>query len=473
LEVQQQPVLPWDNPRINDEKAKELLKARVLELTLPPHNLTRKNIALFVNRSETKVYQIQRELVEEGKLNTSVTGHIIKAKPDRQASKYQDLTQTQFMQIDSVLRWRDSLIRSNVKKYKYLIVNFWKVCKTLDVHPDVFLIDDFKEINPLVDKFIQLFKDGKIHYLNKNVKKNPLEQSKMNPQHYLEAIRSFIKRNGLEVPDGELVIQRKAVDRYAHSKLTDSERLQGITIMSQLDHTFGDIFTLHNEIGVRTNTLFTMKPTFEKFVRSLDASDENDEMRLPVICTWYKTRIWEEKQEKAGKGGYFEKYIFTPKAKAVVERLKDNEAIHNFTNINEAKKDYNEKLRQLYATLGIISKSPIDQKKYEEGSLKYYFVEQSTGVIRHSCVHWLMRITGNNAAAVSSLFWEKTETLDIYAKQTFDDLLQVNDCAFCRPPVDNDNRYRRFDNLKHALIYYNNGGKTKKQMIEEYKNARP
>lgn len=473
MEVPQQiQPLPWDNPRISDEKAQEFLKNRVLELTLPPHNLTRKNIANMVNRSETKVYLIQRQLVDDGKLKTSITGHIIKAKPDRQAAKYNDLTQTEFMQIESIVRWRDSLIRSGVHKYKYLIVNFWKVCKTLDVHPDSFLIDDFKEINPMIDKFIQMFKDGKTFYLKKNIIKDPLEQTKKNPQHYIEAVRSFINRNGLEIPDGELEVKRPAIDRYAYSKLTDNERIRGIKLMNEFNEQFGDIFTLHNEIGVRSNTLFTMRPSFEKFVRTLDGSDENDDIRLPVSCTWYKTRIYETKQEdNTSSGGYFEKYIFTPKAKSVVEKLKDDEPIHTFTNINQAKRDYNEKLRELYAELGIIAKNPLEQNNYEEGSLKYYFVQQPTGVIRHSCIHWLMRITGNNAAAVGSLFWEKTETLKIYAKQTFDDLLQVNDCAFCRPPVDPDKRYRRFDNLKHAIIFYNNGGKSKKQMITEAQNA--
>ncbi len=460
-------ILLWDNPRIKGEQAHKLLKQRVLELTLPPHNLTRENIAKMVNRSISKVYHLQRELVEDGKLQTSQSGHIIKAKPDRLASKYADLTQTQFLQIESVIKWRDSLKRAEVKKYKYMIVNFWKVCKTLDVHPDVFLIDDMNEVNPLVDKFIQLFKEGKTHYLKNNAVKDPLRQSKASPQAYIEAIRSFIRRNGGDIADGDLVIRRKPVDLYAKAKLSDNQRLKGIRFMKEnFGEEMANIFTLHNELGVRTTTLFTMKPRFEKITRTFDGSDENDKVRLQVPCVWYKATIFEQKQQKASKGGYFEKYIITPKAKAVVEKLKDEEPIHNYQSIKTAKDEYNERLRQLFAHLGMISTNPIDQKNYEENTMKWFYVHYPTGVMRHSCVHWLMRITGNNASAVSTLFWEKSETLKIYAKQSFDDLLQINDCAFCRPPIESDKRFRRFCNLKHAIIFYNNGGKSKKEMIQ-------
>lgn len=455
---------PWD--KIKGEKAHKLLKSRVLELTLPPHNLTREQIANYVNRSISKIYHIQRELVTDGDLQTNPSGHIIKAKADRLASKYADLTQTQFMQIESIKRWRDSLQRSDVQKFKYMIVNFWKVCKTLDVHPDAFLIDDMNEVNPLVDKFIGLFKEGKTYYLKKNPVKDPLKQSKSTPQHYIEAIRSFIKRNGGDIAEGDLLIRRKPVDLYAKAKLSDNDRLRGIKYFNEIfGETFGDIFTLHNEMGVRSDTLFTMKPRFEKITRTFDGSDENDNLRLQVPCTWYKATIFEQKQKKSSRGGYFEKFIITPKAKKVVEKLNDDEPIHKFQSIKTCKDEYNEKLRQLYAHLGMISSNPIEQKGYEENTMRWFYVNYPTGVIRHSTIHWLMRITGNNASAVSTLFWEKSETLKIYAKQSFDDLLQINDCAFCRPPIESDARYRRFCNLKHALIFYNNGSKSKKEMI--------
>jgi len=459
-------VLAWNNPRIKGEEAHKLLKNRVLELTLPPHNLTRQQIAHSINRSVSKVYHIQRELVDEEKLKVNPSGHIIKSKPDRLASKYADLTQTQFTQIDSVKRWIASLQRSEVKKYKYMVVNFWKVCKTIDVHPDSFLINDMNEVNPLIDRFTMLFKEGKTFYLKKNPVKDPLKQSKANPQHYIEAVRSFIIRNGGDIAEGDLVIRRGPIDRYARSKLSDQQRLKGIKFFKTIDEKFADIFTIHNEIGVRPNTLFTMKPRFEKFTRTFDGSDENDTVRLQVPCTWYKAVIFEQKQEKASKGGYFEKFIITPKAKAVVEKLKDDEPIHNFTNLKTVRDEYNQKLRDLYASLGLISSDPIEQKNYEEKTMKWFYVNIPTGVLRHSCVHWLMRITGNNASAVSTLFWEKSETLKIYAQQSFDDLLQINDCAFCRPPIEHDKSYRRFCNLKHAIIFYNNGGKSKKEMIE-------
>lgn len=456
-------ILPWDNRRIDDKESHRLLKNKVLEFTLPPHNLTRQQIASRVNRSVSKIYRIQRELVSEEKLQTNFSGRIIKVKPDRFTSKYEDLTKTQFFQISSVKKWKDSLSRSSVKNIPYIIVNFWKVCKTLDVHPDAFLINDINEVNPLIDEFIKMFKEGRTYYLKKKVTEDPITQSRANPQHYIESIRSFIKRNGGEIPDGYLMIKRAPTDLYSTIKLSDNERIRGIKYMVKFGESIYNLFVIHNEIGVRSDTLFTMKPKFEKITRILDGSDDTDKEKIPVQCSWYKTLIYEKKQERP-----YEKYIFTPKAKAVVEKLKEDKPIHNFHSIKKGKDEYNEKLRDLFAYLGKIN--PNEYSNYDQGSMKWYIVKRPSTVLRHSCIHWLMRITGNNATSVSALFWEQEETLKIYSKQSFDDILQTNDCAFCRPSLDQDKRFRRFCGLKHAIIYFNNGGKSKSEMLVSAKS---
>lgn len=458
-------ILPWDNRRIDDKEGHRLLKIKVLDLTLPPHNLIRSQIASKVNRSVSKIYRIQRELVRDGKLQTNFSGRIIKAKPDRFTARYEDLTKTQFMQISSIKKWKNSLERSSVKNIPYIIVNFWKVCKTLDVHPDAFLINDINEVSPLIDEFIKLFREGRTFYLKKKRTEDPIKQSKSNPQHYIESIRSFIKRNGGEIPDGYLVIKRSPTDLYSTIKLTDNERIKAIKFMEKFGKDIYNLFVIHNEIGVRSDTLFTMKPRFEKITRVLDGSDDTDKQKIPVKCSWYKALIFEKKQQRP-----YEKFIFTPRAKAVVEKLKEDKPIHNYQSIKKGKDEYNEKLRQVFSYLGKISSDPTEYTNYDQGSMRWYIVKRPSTVLRHSCIHWLMRITGNNATSVSSLFWEQEETLKIYSKQSFDDILQTNDCAFCRPSLDLDKSFRRFCGLKHAIIYFNNGGKSKSELLVNVKS---
>ena len=96
----------------------------------------------------------------------------------------------------------------------------------------------------------------------------------------------------------------------------------------------------------------------------------------------------------------------------------------------------------------------MEQAQYEKGTQEYYMVNDPTHSIRKSCVHWLMRITGKRAEEVSTLFWEKEETLKYYAQQSFDDMLEDDICSLCNPDP-NESHYKRFCTLKHALIYYN------------------
>jgi len=430
---------------------------RVLELTLQPHNLNRIQISHMINRSVTTVHRIQRSLVKEDLLQTTENGHLIRSAQPKLLKRFQDISKTDFMTIPSIKNWKEKMEANEVKNIPYNIANFWKVCQTIDVHPDAFLLD-IREVVPLVEKFKVAFKEGRVLYIKKQHLDDPLKQSQANPQHYIESVRSFIKRNGKEIPKGELEVKRKQNRQYAQIRITDDERINGMRFMQKFSNDLRVIFTIHNEIGVRSDTLFKMKPKFEKFVRKFEG----------IVCEWYKAYIFESKQEKTTSSGVYEKYILTPNARLIVAKLKPGKQIHHYTNIKKGKDEYNQKLREFYASIGKIESDPMQQAQYEKGTQEYYLVNEPTHAIRHSCVHWLMRITGNRTEEVSSLFWEQPETLKIYARQLFEDMLDDDVCALCNPDQ-TDSAYRRFCTLKHSIIYYNTN-EDQREELRERKN---
>ncbi len=433
-------LLPWDNRKIDGKEAHELLKEKVLELTLPPNRKTKKEIAEMVNRSISKVYNIQKELVLEEKLEKSDTGHIIKSQNERMVKTYEDISKTEFAQIPSVKRWVDSMKRSKIKYLSFYTVNFWKICKTLDVNPNAFLQDIF-EVEPLVDRFVKLFREGKTFYI-KDVKKSrdPVKLSQSNPAHYIEAVRSFIKRNGKQIPDGSLVVESNDSNVYASIKLTDRERIIGTKFFENISKSLLNMFVLQHEFGVRMDTLFNFKPVFERKMTKIEG----------VSCEYYKAYVMEKKQNRQ-----YEKLVITPQAREIVKSLKSGEKIHDYTNTRKGKEEYNQKLREFFAFIGRISPDPIEQQEYEQGTEEYYLVTNPSHSMRHSCVHWLMRITGERAETVSNLFWEKPDTLKVYAKQSLDSILMQGICDLCNPPDEKDPNFRRFCTIRHAVLYYN------------------
>ena len=443
---------PWDNKRIDGNTAKKLLKDRVLQLTLPPQNLNRKQISHMINRSVSTVHRLQRELLEEGLLQATESGYLIKAAQPRLFRRFLDISKTDFLNIPSVKRWKEMMERNNVINVPYNVANFWKVCQTIDVHPDAFLID-IDEVVPIVEKFKLAFKEGRAVYIKKKQMDDPLKQSQADPQHYIEAVRSFIKGNGKEIPEGYLVVKRKQNKIYAQIRLSDRERIEGIKFMAKFGGDLRLLFTLHNEIGVRADTLFTMRPKFELHHRTFEG----------INCEWYKAFIYEKKQSTP-----YEKYILTANAKLAVSKLTPGKLIHHYTNIKKGKDEYNQKLRELFAYFKKISSNPMDQSQYEKGTQEYYLVNDPTHVVRHSCVHWLMRITGNRTEEVSSLFWEQSDTLKIYARQSFEDMLEDDTCALCNPDP-NDTDYKRFCTLKHAIIFYNTNEEQRTELRKKKK----
>lgn len=438
---------PWDNKKVDGETAKKMLQDRVLQLTLPPHNLNRIQLSQMINRSVSTVHRVQRELLELGLLQATENGHLIKAAQPKLLKSFLDISKTDFLNIPSVKRWKDMMERNNVINIPYNIANFWKVCQTIDVHPDAFLLD-IEEVEAIAEKFKLAFKEGKAVYIKKKHQDDPLKQSQADPQHYIESIRSFIKGNSKEIPEGFLIVKRKQNKIYAQIRLSDKERIEGIRFMQKFGEDLRILFTLHNEMGVRSDTLFTMRPKFELHRRTFDG----------INCEWYKAFIYEKKQSTP-----YEKYILSPNAKLTVSKLTPGKLVHTYTNIKKGKDEYNQKLRELFAYFKKISPNPMEQNQYEKGTQEYYLVNDPTHAIRHSCVHWLMRITGNRTEEVASLFWEQSDTLKIYARQSFEDMLEDDTCALCNPDP-NENNYKRFCTLKHSIIYYNTNEEQRNQL---------
>ena len=375
----------------------------------------------------------------EGRLIKQESGHIVRSKSNRGVQTFDDIKKTNFVKLATVKRWTLSLQKSNVKNWKFMLTNFWRICTTLDTHPDVFL-QEIETAEDMKDEFVSKLRDGKAVYIYNLKQKDPEKQSKVNPAPYIEAIRSFRDRNSKENPKGFLHIDRGANDIYARVHLTDPQRKMAIEFLRKLNPTLAKLFIIQHEIGVRIDTLFNMKPIFDKKFTIIDEQN----------CEYWKAIIPEKKQNRN-----FEKYFWTPEATDIIKDLENGKVIHDYPNIREGKKQYNMALRLVYEMLGKISNRHELWEKYEMGTEEYYLINDPSHAIRHSCVHKLMRLTGERSDVVASMFWDTPETLKIYQKNGIDSILQQGLCMICNPPPDQSNNNERFCSLRHAVLFYN------------------
>jgi hypothetical protein len=297
---------------------------------------------------------------------------------------------------------------------------------------------DITTVEELKDKFVQKYRDGEAVYLYDRKKRDSLQQSQANANPYIESIRSFRTRNGKEITKGYLEIDRENTDLYSMIHLNDVERKKTFNFMTKFGDIWGILFILQHELGVRIDTLFTMKPVWIKQFTQIDGNP----------CDYYKCIITEKKQDRP-----FEKLIITPEAIKIIQNLQSNKRIHDFANIREGKLQYNNYLRQAYANLEKISSLKENWKEYERKTDEWYYVNDPSHVIRHSAVHKLMRLSGERAEVVASMFWDAPKTLEIYRKMTIDSILMQGVCMVCNKP-NSDDPNERFCTLRHALLYY-------------------
>lgn len=431
----------WDRPRISEEERKNALKNEVLKLTLPseqnPYGHKRYEIGKLVNRSQTTIWIIQQELVKEGKLDVTVGGRIVHEKPTDELILKSQLSREGIERIASVRTWILSMKKKGIQNIDEQVRYFWQICQTLNVHPDAFL-QPIKEIEELHDKFIEKFQNNEVVYVRKKYR-NPSNKNS-SYDHYINALKSFVRRNGIAIPRGNLELKRRPQKIYSSIHLNDMQKKIAIDFMSNIGEIWKIIFVIHHELGLRADTLVNLKPTFEKRLTTIDGKS----------CEYYLVHIFEKKQQRT-----YTKLIMTPEAREIVSKLENNELIHHMQNIKDLKQEYNQHLRELYAHLGWISKKEDVQKNYQVGTKEWYLINDATHAIRHSCVHWLMRASGSRREVVASMFWEKPQTLEYYANTTIEDILQQGICMICNKPNDIDPNYLRFCTIRHSLLYNN------------------
>ena len=430
----------------SEDPADIQMKARILELFLPPFNKKIKEIAFLINHSRSFVYGKLQQLVEEGKLDKLDSGHIKRVMPESQIEGYSDVIKSEFHKYKSIERWTYRMKRDHVKNWAYQITDLYKICKTLKRIPDHFLAP-IEQVEQLMEEFDEKFRKGEAFYIDsKNIKKiKSMSRENVSIAHFVKAVRSFRQKLGHPIPKsiGGILSVSEKTGLYARYKLTDKHRKEGIEFMTKIDQSQGDLFTFHHEVGVRTDTLFNSKPVFRK--KNIEVLDPKTNQN--IICELYVVEFLEKKTNQT-----FEKIIITPEARRLVRRLKNGEPIINGKSDWKAKKTYNDNLKTFYKSIGMLPEDP----DLTKGTLDYYLTEYPAHFIRHSWSHWLMRCCGFNASVVANFGWEDTETLTkIYSKQSIDDLLSIGNCDFCRPTQIKDPDYETFCCLKHAIAYYN------------------
>lgn len=430
---------------ISQEPVDISIRQRILDFYLPPHNKKIKDIALLMNRSRSFIYYRLQELVTLGLLQKNEeTGHIIRVLPESQVDGYADVMKTEFNKYKSIERWIGKMKRDKIKNWTYQVTDLFKICKTLERTPDHFLAP-LEIVEQMMEDFEEKFRAGESYFVDKKHKSINMNRSEVSIGHFVKAVRSFRQRLGHPVPKnvGGILSVTEETGNYARLKMTDSQVKLGIAYMYGISKTFGDLFVMHHELGVRTDTLFNMALTFRQKI--IEVLNPKTNERKP--CELYIIDVYEKKTDSN-----YSKIIITPTARKLVKTLKQGQTLVEKGDW-KSKREYNSHLKNFYKSIGLITGEQFPKK----GTQEYYLIEYPSHFIRHSWSHWLMRCTGFNATVVSKFAWEDTKTLTkIYSKQSIDEVLSIGDCQFCRP-----SSYRKpeddlyFCCLQHAIAWYN------------------
>lgn len=444
-EPEEKPEDPFEDNEVSMNVEDIAIRARILELYLPPHNKKIKEIALLLNRSRSFIYYKLQELVKLKQLKKNeATGHIIRELPESQIDGYADVMKTEFNKYKSVERWVAKMKRDKIKNWAYQVTDLYKICKTLERNPDHFLAP-LEIVEQMMEDFEEKFRAGESYYIdtkNKSINKN---RSEVSIGHFVKAVRSFRQRLGHPVPKnvGGILSVSEDTGNYARLKLTDKQVTQGIAYMTNISAVMGVLFTMHHEIGVRTDTLFNMMITFRHKI--LEVLNPKTDERIP--CEYFVLDVHEKKTNED-----YAKIVMSPPARRLLKTLKQGQTLVDKGDW-KSKKEYNKNLKAFYTSIGLLTGEEAPKK----GTQEYYLKEYPSHFIRHSWSHWLMRCTGFNATVVSKFAWEDTKTLTkIYSKQSIDEILSIGDCQFCRP-----SKYRKEDDdlyfccLQHAIAYFN------------------
>jgi hypothetical protein len=437
---------PWYDPNLPDDIKKRLKYDEVLRRTLPPFKQSKAIIAKAMKISVSQVYNIRRELREAGKLVLmNVHQNVI---PEKNIQLYQDIIKSEFGQIESVKVMIDG-IRKKVKNFDRVVSYFYKVCKTIQKHPDEFKENE-EHIKSLVKEFEEKFYRGEAYYIDPNNAQRWANKEDTSVEHYLNSIRVFRRENHIQMSSGFLKSKKKTKGKYKRVKLTDKERQLGIDFMRKISEIFMIFFILNTEIGTRIETLITLKPKFDRHTIDVDGR----------TCEFYVGEIYEEKQEDSESGGYFQKIIMTPEGRNIITKLEYGKSIFLGTVDWRIKKKYNNALRSFYISIGKLKKDTSGKiEKAKKGTEEWYYNIRPSHSGRHSTVHFWLRSTGNDMPTIGGMFWDDQSTgHEYYAKQdVIEGLLQEGRCNYCNPQSVPDPNYNYFCKFSHAVAWYNHG----------------
>lgn len=435
---------------LEEKSLKRMRKFRqkiVLELMSPPHMLGAPSIAERLGVPITTVNFDISKLVEKGKLKRIGKGQFDFSPSNGSTLWKRRVEINSFKEKPTVRNWYNILGKNSLKYANTNLAYLWVVCKTLDIEPDV-LLGDIAETDRLFNEFTIRLRDGDAIGIKKR-NLDPEKQSKISPLNYARAVKSYLVKNEKLVPKGFIDVKQDTPKIFGQVQFNDYQ-LSQLKSLATAEETgiFRKLFIMHHELGVRVDTLFNMMPIFHRKVTVIDG----------VECEYFIADIYERKQTEV-----YQKLIFTPEARDIARNHEDGKTLHEFPDdqVHLIKKEYPRALKQCYEELGLISTA----KDYDRNSKEWYLKNRPTHSVRHSTVHWLMRISGNSIPDVSSMFWETPETLKTYHRRKIDSFLQSDICYICNKPKTADRKEIRFCSFKHALKFYNYSEQKRNEVV--------
>ena len=119
---------------------------------------------------------------------------------------------------------------------------FYIICNTLKCSPDAFLISE-KDTVSLFDEFVELFKQGKTAYIQKDANSIMKSGDNTSFKRYSVAIRKFCASNHKSISEnigGNLTGKKENYGAYSTVKFSDQEYFQALKFMSEIDDGHND-----------------------------------------------------------------------------------------------------------------------------------------------------------------------------------------------------------------------------------------
>ena len=322
------------------------------------------------------------------------------------------------------------------------VSNLYKICKTLNVHPTDFL-QNLQSATEYHTEFVKKFRAGESVYINKKKHADEQTQSNSGAIKYTQALVSFLKVNGMSVPVGHFKTMQKTTGMYSRMYFDDAQIEKLIKFMEKHYPQYRDLLIMHHELGLRMTDLSEVRPEWIRQQTKIKVGN------IEKDIYYYKCNIFIKKQKRV-----FSRFIISPKAVQIVKNAKSGQRLIEYTNRRKLKEGYNAALRAAYADLDLIPSDPELMKQQLPETNEWYLCEMPSHIMRHSCVHWLMRMSGQRADQVAAMFWDRPDTLQVYATQQPEELLEAGVCYLCNAPSLPDASRTIFCSFRHALAYY-------------------